>query len=353
MLIKLSGYSRDLELRNRFTYIINTVSIFLVLFFFTFYIAVVKEIIINIVTTLCLIDLLSVYIFLKKEKYFIGKIVLLFGFLFQEFSLIFLWFPPEANFNYFLFIVAPIAFFIFDFDIIRERIAIILTNILAVSMLVLSELLTVASVVEISPALAKLFTILSAGSTIGSTLIVFYSYARNLSSIHKKLNLLAHTDVLTKAYNRRTLYKEGKTLFALAGKYNKGFGFLIFDIDFFKNINDEFGHPAGDSILVRITELILENVRTNDIVARYGGEEFGILLLDSTEKGNIHAAEHLRTIVEEYKFPIEENREAKLTISIGVVHYSKEYDSFDQMLQHADKALYKAKNGGRNKVVAG
>ncbi len=121
-LIKWSGYSQDLDIRNRFTYIINCFSIALVVLFFSFYIVYVKELLVILATSLCLIDFFVVFFLLRIKRYNTAKVLMLLGFLFQEFSLIFLWFPSEANFNYFLFIVAPIAFFIFDFDILREKI---------------------------------------------------------------------------------------------------------------------------------------------------------------------------------------------------------------------------------------
>ncbi|WP_171832168.1 GGDEF domain-containing protein [Oceanispirochaeta sp. M1] len=276
------------------------------------------------------------------------------GFLFQEFSLVFLWFPKEANFNYFFFIVAPITFFIFDFDILFERIALIFTNLIAIVLLLLSEVITlIPPVVKLSSRMTGLFTILSLASTVLSITIVFYFYAKNLASITNELMILANTDVLTKVLNRRSFEKEGYQLFDFVGKYKKTFALIILDVDFFKKVNDNYGHPAGDTVLVELSKVLSLNIRQNDILARYGGEEFALLLKGSDPAGMQKAAEHLREAVENHLFKISESKSIRITISLGLVTFSDKYENFEQMINKADKALYQAKEGGHNRVVTG
>ncbi len=269
-------------------------------------------------------------------------------------KLLFLWFPKEANFNYFFFIVAPISFFIFDIDHKFERMALILTNLIAIILLLSSELVTlVPPFVTLSSRLIKLFSILSLASTVGSIIIVFYFYAKNLSLITSELKILADTDVLTKVLNRRSFEKEGHMLFEFSGKYGKMFAFIILDVDYFKKINDTYGHPAGDAVLVQLSEVLSSNIRQNDILARYGGEEFALLLKGYNPEGLYRAAEHLRGAVENHAFIIPEEKTVRITISLGVVTFSEKYESFEQMIKVADRALYRAKEDGRNRSVTG
>ena len=353
-LAELIGWDSSLETKNRFTYIINAFSIGLVSLFQIFYIIYVKEPLIISITFLCLADLFIVFIFLKKKKFNIAKVVMIFGFLFQEFSLVFLWFPREANFNYFFFIVAPISFFIYDFDIRLERVSLVITNIIAILLLMLSELITITPpYVTLTPSLAKFFTILSLTSTISSITIVFYFYARSLSAINNELRVLANTDVLTKILNRRSFNNEGNMLFDFSKKYGKIFALIILDIDYFKNVNDTYGHPAGDEVLVQMSELLSASLRENDTIARYGGEEFALLLRGSKPDGLLKAAEHLRKAVDTHHFEISDGQKIRITISLGIVIFSDKSESFEEMIREADKALYRAKDGGRNRLVAG
>ena len=350
-LLNFIGWDPLLQTKNRFTYIINSFSIGLVLLFFIFYITVIRKPVIILFTLLCLAVLFCVFIFLKKRHFAAAKIIMIFGFMFQEFSLVFLWFPKEANFNYFYFIVAPITFFIYEFDILNERAALIITNIIAVGLIIMSETITIMEpLVSLTQDQAKLITVMSLTSTICSITVVFYFYAHNLSTTNKELKLLANTDVLTKISNRRTLIREGESLFDFSVKYKKKFGLIIFDIDYFKRVNDQYGHPSGDSVLVQMTELVSSNIREQDILARYGGEEFALLLKDSSLQGNLKAAEHLRETVELNIFRISDDISIDLTISLGVTVFSASLKNFDEMISKADKALYNAKTNGRNRV---
>lgn len=350
--LEFIGYNDTLDPKNKFTYIINSFSFLMVTIYLIYYIIEVKSHIVNIVTILCLIDLSIVYIILKFKRYRLAKTVMVFGYFFQVFSIVFLWFPVESNLNYFFFIVTPVSFFIYDFEILRERIAIIIFNIIGIVLLLLSEIYQFREpLVSLNINQQKFLTILSILGTTLSISIVFYSYSNNIHLIHKELNYLANTDSLTKIYNRRSLVREGKSIFQLSRKYGRGFTLMVFDIDFFKKINDEFGHPIGDKVLIQVTELIQKSIRQNDFFFRYGGEEFALIIKDSTLDADIIVAENLRKKVESHTFRIDGGIEIKLTISIGVVSFPCKSENFEDMRKNADCALYKAKNSGRNKVV--
>lgn len=146
---------------------------------------------------------------------------------------------------------------------------------------------------------------------------------------------------MTKAYNRTFINQSYNKIV----KNNKNTTLLIFDIDDFKNINDKFGHNEGDYVLREMTKLINQNIRKNDFLIRWGGEEFIILLEIDKQKG-IKKAESLRKLIANYNF----NEKYNITISLGVSKYN-DNDSLDDLVNRADKRLYKAKENGKNKVV--
>lgn len=155
-------------------------------------------------------------------------------------------------------------------------------------------------------------------------------------------------DFLTGLYNRKYLFETGLKLYANAQREHFSIVVAMIDIDYFKKINDRYGHQAGDMALKLLGKLFLEEFRDSDIVTRYGGEEFCIILTNTQIK---HAAEVMDTVrkkVEDMKIEIN-NLNFRMTISIGLT--SDISGSFDQMLSRADKQLYKAKNSGRNQVV--
>ncbi len=350
-IISFLGYSRDLEIRYRFTYIVNIFStgcIFIFLFLFILFTLPFKTVL---ETFFYLLAMLFVFLFLKLKKFDAARLILFSGFFLQVYFLIFIWFPAEIHFSYFLFLVAPISFFTYDFQIPKERKMLIGVNILAIAMLFLNDQVHFhESVITVTPLIIRLFNILLLLSTIPTIFIVSYFYATNLSRTHRELQLLANTDSLTQIYNRRTLFREGDLLFRFCLKYNRDFTLLLIDVDYFKKVNDTYGHPAGDAVLVSLTELLHKNIRQNDILARYGGEEFVVIIKDSESACSCRVAEKLREKIEQNDFIINKDLSLHITVSIGISCSNNKSESFDQILRNADKALYMAKTSGRNNV---
>jgi diguanylate cyclase len=162
----------------------------------------------------------------------------------------------------------------------------------------------------------------------------------------KALELLTINDALTNAGNRRYFDQKLEEHITLTQRYKYPFSFMIFDIDFFKKINDTYGHDVGDKVLIEFSNLIRENLRQADIFARIGGEEFAVLLPATTNDKAYILAQKLRTLIEEYPGI------TPITTSIGLIQYEKGDDP-KTMFQRADYALYKAKETGRNKVILG
>lgn len=167
----------------------------------------------------------------------------------------------------------------------------------------------------------------------------------------RRLNNLAAIDELTQIYNRRYFYNECRKEIDRAKRYNTPFSFIIFDIDLFKRVNDTYGHHIGDQVLKHIVTIAKNNIRKSDIIARYGGEEFAIFLPQTYVKGAIEVAEKIRRIIANTPYLLD-IKEIKVTSSFGVYgfeFYCKE--ELEEIIIKADRALYKAKENGRNKVV--
>ncbi len=162
-----------------------------------------------------------------------------------------------------------------------------------------------------------------------------------------QLQFRASHDQLTGVYNRHKLVEEGERFFSKAKRHGDHFCVAILDIDFFKKINDTYGHLVGDEVLKSMSNLIKTNVRVEDIVARYGGEEFVIVF----DRCNINDAQLKADILRMQVARLFPN-DIKITASFGVTCVDVDrHNSFDDTLKEADEALYKAKETGRNKVI--
>ena len=177
------------------------------------------------------------------------------------------------------------------------------------------------------------------------------SNQKQLSFLNEELEKIADTDGLTGLKNRRYLETEAAKEIGRAKRYGHTMAFFIIDIDHFKEINDTYGHLAGDYVLKEVSNILTKYVRESDIVCRYGGEEFVLVLPEANPKQAFIMAEKLRKIVEETVFNFQGNM-ITLTISIGIAIKKPDHTvSFNDLINFADKALYLSKNTGRNKTV--
>ncbi len=168
----------------------------------------------------------------------------------------------------------------------------------------------------------------------------------------KKLNRQANTDELTGIFNRRYLIQSGIQELQRARRDGTPLGIIMMDLDFFKHINDSYGHQAGDEVLHSTAKCFHSGLRDGDILGRYGGEEFVALLPSADLPAVIQIAERLRQQIENLGIPFGE-RKITVTASFGVHAYCGNRDtSLDELLHRADQALYKAKKSGRNRVVS-
>ncbi|RBQ31552.1 hypothetical protein CRU92_07190 [Arcobacter sp. FW59] len=178
-------------------------------------------------------------------------------------------------------------------------------------------------------------------------LIIILALGLNVLRQNRLLKNLSETDTLSGLYNRRYTLKRLEEEVSRFKRYKTPFSIILLDIDFFKKINDTYGHDKGDFVIKQISEIFKQHTRKTDICARWGGEEFLILASNSDIQSATKLAEILRKVVENSDFGINQ----KVTISLGVATLSENSDQ-DVVLKLADELLYKAKSSGRNKVIA-
>ncbi|MBU0925174.1 DUF4154 domain-containing protein [bacterium] len=162
---------------------------------------------------------------------------------------------------------------------------------------------------------------------------------------NKLLKKLSQIDSLSGLYNRRFINQKLEEEILKFKRYKTLFSILLIDVDYFKKINDNYGHDKGDFVIKKISSLIQQNTRNTDINARWGGEEFLILAPNSDSIGALKLANNLKELIETYQFGVD----YKVTISIGVSTFD-ENSNLEKLLKLADDALYKAKKNGRNRV---
>lgn len=182
-------------------------------------------------------------------------------------------------------------------------------------------------------------------------LIGLSSDVTELFKLKEEFKKLANTDPLTHLYNRRFFTEQAAKEYQRAKRYAVPLTLFTIDIDHFKNINDKFGHPAGDQVLIAVAKQLKSSLRQSDILARIGGEEFSILLPETSEQAAIAFAERIRTEQSKLRVVGDWQGEIALTVSIGVASFNPDDKSFDAIFSRADKALYQAKNLNRNKVM--
>ena len=173
---------------------------------------------------------------------------------------------------------------------------------------------------------------------------------RHLMSAYQRLESLFRTDEMTGLYNRRHIMEQLAYEALRMQRNNSPFSVILFDIDHFKQINDNYGHACGDYVLQNLALVVKKAVRSMDILARVGGEEFLVLLPDTHLHRAAVAAERLRREMEQFPFAYE-GRQFRVTVSLGVTEARNDL-LLDELLRLADDNLYKAKNRGRNRMVA-
>jgi diguanylate cyclase (GGDEF)-like protein len=177
----------------------------------------------------------------------------------------------------------------------------------------------------------------------------FIYLTQQLNLTEQKMRVLATTDGLTGVLNRRYFFERGQNELERSLRYGHELSMLILDIDHFKQVNDRFGHQAGDFVLGELAELADQSIRSTDLLGRYGGEEFIMILPEADLESAQAVAERLRQKIEKHKFVFDEQT-IQITISIGVSSWTNPDTELDDLISRADRSLYAAKHAGRNRV---
>jgi diguanylate cyclase (GGDEF)-like protein len=161
---------------------------------------------------------------------------------------------------------------------------------------------------------------------------------------------LATIDGLTELYNHRYFQDTLRNQIEIAKRYNQTFSLIIIDIDFFKKFNDTYGHQAGDAVLRQVAQTLKKNSRSTDYVCRYGGEEMSIILPNTNAQDALFNANRIRQAIESKTFHLNATTTGNVTISVGVATFPDNAGTPQDLIEHADKGLYYAKEHGRNQV---
>jgi diguanylate cyclase (GGDEF)-like protein len=175
-------------------------------------------------------------------------------------------------------------------------------------------------------------------------------YRRSQYLAYQELDELASKDSLTGIYNRRMFMELTERELTRLKRYNKSFTLLVIDLDEFKRINDTFGHLEGDTVLVKFAEIVNTQIRNSDLFGRVGGEEFYVLLVETQLAQGMEIAERIHRRCREARIPARSGKEIRFSISTGLTEVQKTDLNLDQIIRRADTALYRAKEGGRDRA---
>jgi diguanylate cyclase (GGDEF)-like protein len=184
---------------------------------------------------------------------------------------------------------------------------------------------------------------------IGRTVFKFIASNNIEAAYHDEIYRLTTVDGLTQIFNRRYFEETLEREISRCRRYERALSLVMLDIDFFKKINDTYGHLAGDAVLKEAASVVRARSRREDVLARYGGEEFGLILPEIDAKGAAVMAEKARKLIEKHPF-VFDGEKISVTVSAGVSTLERKKDDPAELVRRADEKLYEAKASGRNRV---
>ncbi|MBT3879696.1 MAG: diguanylate cyclase [Candidatus Scalindua sp.] len=173
---------------------------------------------------------------------------------------------------------------------------------------------------------------------------------KKIEALYQEVERLSRIDPLTELSNRRSFSTDALRLLQLAIRHKKKLSCAMLDIDFFKKVNDTYGHDFGDKVLIAVAKASRNQLRKTDLLARFGGEEFCFLFAETDLNGAALIAERIRLAISKLEFHFEKIR-FSVTVSIGVSGLLDSNDNMENMIKRSDTSLYKAKENGRNRIV--
>jgi diguanylate cyclase (GGDEF)-like protein len=260
-----------------------------------------------------------------------------------------IFFTKESGFHFYYFLVPTGALLLFE---LKDRSLKFLLSIIAASLYLYCEnTLNESPLISLSESVKHLLYQSVFLVNMLSVTLVLTLFSKQIEKHQLELVIQASTDMLTGLNNRRYFFKQGERLLEQHNKKHQILNLLLLDLDYFKNINDQYGHSVGDSCLVAVSDLLKNSSPTDHFCYRIGGEEFVILSANSDYNIVVKLAENIRKKIEALIVIGENGDKIGCTVSIGISYNQNKTDTLKQILKRADLALYKAKNAGRNNVV--
>jgi len=255
-------------------------------------------------------------------------------------------FPKAAGFQIYFIVGMPLIYMLFTSE---QKVARVVYSTISVLFLLLTEYGNFDLYTDhlLQSEHLEFMYVLNITSSILVLSIAIYIFVNILEKTEEISRLQAITDPLTQLFNRRYFLEHSNQLLILSKGSGSRLSLAFLDLDNFKCINDQHGHDVGDRVLQKVSKVLKEKVRNTDVVARFGGEEFIILFTNTDQKDVLTECEMIRKAIEETEMPEDVNT---ITTSIGVSGVGDD-DSISQVIKRADKALYEAKNKGRNQIV--
>lgn len=186
---------------------------------------------------------------------------------------------------------------------------------------------------------------------LGTVVLKFFAHGNIENVFHDKIYRMATIDTTTQVFNKKYVLETLESEFRASKDYRRALTVIYYDLDFFKRVNDQHGHNAGDAILKLTAQIVRTAVRKNDIVGRVGGEEFVIILPDTDAQTGYELAERIREKIASRGFKLDSGQTVDQTLSLGVAQLTPAMQSPLELLEAADKNLYRSKKEGRNRVT--
>lgn len=255
----------------------------------------------------------------------------------------------ETGFHLYFFLVPTGAFLLFELKEKYEKV--ILSAVATILFFYCENTMNFNPLIELSDEMNHLIYQSVVFVNMIEVIFVLILFVNQIERNELKLFQQAKTDALTKISNRHYFFEHGEQQLNLANHLSRPYTVVLLDLDYFKQINDKYGHHAGDECLVEITKKIKNSIRQQDLFARIGGEEFVIAMPETTIKEANNITERIRLEVEAHQIKLEEeHKQFNCTASFGIAALSEKATDLKSILINADKALYKAKELGRNRV---
>jgi diguanylate cyclase (GGDEF)-like protein len=300
---------------------------------------------------LCLLGYLCYFMLVSQHRVNAARRVLVMVYLFQMLSFMVWVLPKESGLHLYCMAGVPVAFLLFNDREHWQRLSVVVAS------------LTIFFVAELIPTERLLgnlssdifrFMYLSVVPIVSILVaLTLWTFSNEIYKRDLDLLALSLTDPLTTLTNRRGFMERAQEIRAYSLRVRQTLCVIMVDIDHFKCINDSYGHAAGDSVLAAVAKVLRQNVRLEDAVGRIGGEEFAVLLTNSSLQSGLLSAELLRQRVADIRVSHCGVWDLSCTISLGVAELIDEHSELDEALDRADKALYRAKTEGRNRVCSG